>query len=101
LKAEEQIAGINCDLADFLMEMTADPNDPVIVCVNFGASMKRHEQTIGGQLWIQSERRMTAMNSILHGTSNDRESAALSGIVQAVEWKHRLQQCKARTRRRL
>jgi hypothetical protein len=54
--------------------------------------MKRHEQTIGGQLWIQGSRRMTAMNSILDGMSNDRTAEALSGVVEAIEWKHCLEQ---------
>jgi hypothetical protein len=45
-KAEEAIAGINCDVADFLPGMNPDPADPVIVCVNTGESMKRNEQAV-------------------------------------------------------
>jgi hypothetical protein len=49
LKAGEEVDRINCDLADFLSEMIPDPSEPVIVCVNAGVSMKRHEQHLGGQ----------------------------------------------------
>jgi hypothetical protein len=49
LKAVEEIDGINCDLADFLSGMTHDPADPVIICVEAGESLKRHEQHLGGQ----------------------------------------------------
>jgi hypothetical protein len=62
LKAEERVAGMNCDLADFLAEMSPDPAEPVIICVDARESTKRHEQHLGGQLWMQGNRTMTATN---------------------------------------
>jgi hypothetical protein len=62
LSAENEIAGINCDIGEFLSQMFADPSEPVIICVNAGESLKRHEQHRGGQLWLQSNRLITATN---------------------------------------
>jgi hypothetical protein len=53
--AENEIAGINCDIADFLSQMRSTSDEPIIVCVNAGSTFKRHEQHLGGQLWIQGE----------------------------------------------
>jgi hypothetical protein len=86
LKAEDEIAGINCDVADFLSEM--NDAEQVIICVNAGASMKRHEEVIAGQFWQQGERQMTAVNRVIDGMANTRESAILSAAVDAVEWNH-------------
>jgi hypothetical protein len=91
LKAEERIAGINCDIADFLSEMSLDPSEHVIICVNAGASIKRNEAAVGGHYWMQGDRKMTALNGVLDGLSNDRESAILSAVVEAVEWRHCLE----------
>jgi hypothetical protein len=44
LSAENEIAGINCDIGEFLSQMSANPTEPVIICVNAGESLKRHEQ---------------------------------------------------------
>jgi hypothetical protein len=60
LHAEDEIAGINCDVGEFLSQMSSD--EQIIICVNAGASLKRHEQHLGGQLWLQSDRHMTATN---------------------------------------
>jgi hypothetical protein len=73
LKAEDEIAGINSDVADFLAGMTMDRAEQVISCVNAGASMKHHEAAIGGQLWQQGYRKMTAVNGVIEGLSNTRE----------------------------
>jgi hypothetical protein len=35
-KAEEAIAGINGDVADFLSGMSTDQAEPVIICMNSG-----------------------------------------------------------------
>jgi hypothetical protein len=59
--------------------------------VNAGASMTRHEAAIGVQFWQQGERKMTAVNGVLEGMANTRESAILSAAVEAVEWRHCLE----------
>jgi hypothetical protein len=91
LKAKDEIAGINSDVVDFLSEMSTDLAEPVIICVNSGASMKRNEAAIGGQFWQQGDRKMTAVNGVLEGMSNTRESAILTAVVEAVEWKRALE----------
>jgi hypothetical protein len=50
--------------------------------------MKRNEEQIAGQLWIQGDRQMTASNKVLDGMANTRESAVLSAVVDAVAWRH-------------
>jgi hypothetical protein len=87
----DEIDGINCDLADFLSDVSLDPAEPVIVCVDAAESMKRHEQHIGGQLWIPGSRTMTATNVIPDGMKNESSSAALVAVAEAVEWRHALE----------
>jgi hypothetical protein len=86
LSAEDEIAGINCDVAEFLSQLSPNPGEPVIVCVKSGESLKRHEECLGGQLWIQGDRQMTATNKPFEGMSNDSESDTLAGGAEAVEW---------------
>jgi hypothetical protein len=86
LQAEDEVAGINCDVADFLSGMTS--TGTVTVCINAGASMKRNKTILGGQLWSQDDRSMTAVNGIIDGMPNTRESSLLAAAVEAVEWKH-------------
>jgi hypothetical protein len=62
LSAENKIAGINSEAADFLSQMAVNPSEPIIICVNAGGSFKRREQHTGGQLWMQADRKMTATN---------------------------------------
>jgi hypothetical protein len=50
--------------------------------------MKRNEEAVGGQLWMQGVRQMTAYNRVLEGMANSRESAILSATADAVTWKH-------------
>jgi hypothetical protein len=57
LEAEKDVAGINCDVADFLSGMTNDPNDQLVICVNGSEEMKRQEESIGGQLWCSETER--------------------------------------------
>jgi hypothetical protein len=58
LRAGQETDGINCDLADFLSQMELSPDAPVIVCVNASGSLvRKHEQHVGGQLWLQGDRR--------------------------------------------
>jgi hypothetical protein len=89
--AEDEIAGINFDFAEFLSQISPDPAEPAIICVNSGESLKRHEEHLGGQLWIQGDRIMTATNKPFEGMSKDAESATLSGVAEAVEWAHVLE----------
>jgi hypothetical protein len=42
LSAENEIVGINCDIGEFLLQMSASPAEPVIICVNAGESLKRY-----------------------------------------------------------
>jgi hypothetical protein len=85
-QAEDEAAGINCDIADFLAGMSS--TGLITVCINAGVSMKKGEATLGGQLWQQEGRSMTAVNGTLEGMPNTRESAILAAAVEAVEWKH-------------
>jgi hypothetical protein len=72
--------------------MSANPDEPIVVCVNSEAGLKRHEECIGGQLWIQGNRQITATNKVFEGMSNDTDSATLAGITEAVEWTHVLEE---------
>jgi hypothetical protein len=61
IEAEKEVASINCDVADFLSEMTLNQ---VVICVNGSEEMKRDEEVAGGQLWMQGDRQMTASNHV-------------------------------------
>jgi hypothetical protein len=41
MKAEEEISGINCDIADFVSQMSLDPAEEVVICVNGSQEMKK------------------------------------------------------------
>jgi hypothetical protein len=86
LEAESQIAGINCDVPHFLEDMSVD--EPVFVCINSSEEMKREEQAIAGQLWVQGDRQMTASNIAPEGMANTRDSALLYAAAEAVIWNH-------------
>jgi hypothetical protein len=88
IEAEKEVSGINCDVADSLSRMTLDPADQVVMCVNGSEEMKRDEEAVGGQLWMQGDRKMTAYNRVLDGMGNSRESAILSAVADAVTWRH-------------
>jgi hypothetical protein len=88
IEAEKEVSSVNCDIADFLSGMTFDPDDQVVICVNGSEEMKRDEEAVGGQLWMQGDRRMTASNHVLDGMVNSREAAILSAAAEAVAWKH-------------
>jgi hypothetical protein len=92
LEAEKEVAGIDCDVADFLSGMSLDPQEQLVTCVNGREEMKRQETVIGGQLWMQGDRQMTASNQVLKGMANTREAAILSAVAEAVTWKHALDQ---------
>jgi hypothetical protein len=49
LKAEDEIAGTNGDIADCLSDMNAV--EVITVCVNAGATMKTNQTILWGQLW--------------------------------------------------
>jgi hypothetical protein len=88
MKAEEEISGINCDIADFVSKMTLDPAEEVVICVNGSQEMKRGETAMAGQLWIQGDRMMTASNPAFDGMSNTKESAVLAATAEAIAWKN-------------
>jgi hypothetical protein len=88
MKAEEEISGINCDVADFVSKMTLDPAEEVVICVNGSQEMKRGETAMAGQLRIQGDRMMTASNPAFDGMSNTKESAVLSATAEAIAWKN-------------
>jgi hypothetical protein len=89
LRAGQETDGINCDIADFLSQMELAPDVPVIVCVNpSGSLIKKHEQHVGGKLWLHGERQMTAINLAPQEMKNEEKSAALIAVAEAVEWKH-------------
>jgi hypothetical protein len=46
IEAENEVAGINCDIADFLLGMSIDPEKQLIICVNGSEEMKRDEEAI-------------------------------------------------------
>jgi hypothetical protein len=50
--------------------------------------MKRNEQAVGGQLWMQGDRMTSATNVPLEGMANYGASAVLSAVGEAVEWRH-------------
>jgi hypothetical protein len=50
-----------------------------------------YEEAFAGQLWMQSDRHMTAANPPLSGDVRSREAAILSAMVEAVTWKHALE----------
>jgi hypothetical protein len=91
IQAEKEVAAINADIPDFLCEMTLDPTDQVVIVVNGSEEMKRDEEAFAGQLWMQSDRHMTAANPPLFGDNRSREGAILSAIVEATTWKHALE----------
>jgi hypothetical protein len=88
IAAEEENSGINCDVSDFVSEMTLDPSEEVIICVNGSQEMKRGETSMAGQLWIQGDRKMSVSNSPLPGMANTKEAAVLSAVADAVSWKN-------------
>jgi hypothetical protein len=67
IQAEKEIAAINADIPEFLSQMTLDPTDQVVIVVNGSEEMKRDEEAFSGQLWMQSDRHMTAANPPLLG----------------------------------
>jgi hypothetical protein len=88
MEAENDIAGINCDVPHFLADMSFLPEEKVIICVNGTDEMKRDEEAIAGQLWMQSGRQMAAYNRPYDGMANTRDSAVLTAAAEAVMWKH-------------
>jgi hypothetical protein len=84
LQAEDEVAGIICDIADFLSGMSS--TGLVTVCINASDSLKRGETIIGGQFWHQEGRSMTVTNPIMDGMPNTREAAILSAAAEAIEW---------------
>jgi hypothetical protein len=90
LSAEEQIAGINLGLGDFLQDMSFDESEPLFVCVGGNHAM-RGTKPIGGQYWRQGNRETAAINVVLDGMDGGQESVLLSAIHEAVDWRHTLE----------
>jgi hypothetical protein len=88
MEAEDEIAGINGDLPRFLWEMKFTEEEQVVICVKGSESMKRNEEQIAGQLWIQEDHHMAGSNKVLDGMANTRDSVVLSAVVEAVAWGH-------------
>jgi hypothetical protein len=88
IAAENEISGINCDVADFVSGMTLDPTEKMIICINGSEEMKRNETAMAGQPWIQEDRKMAAANPPFDGMANTKESAILSAVAEAVAWKN-------------
>jgi hypothetical protein len=88
IAAEEEISGINCDIADFVSEMSLDPLEEVIICVNGSQEMKRGENEMAGQLWVLGDRKMSVSNPPLPGMPNTKDAAVLSAVADAVSWKN-------------
>jgi hypothetical protein len=84
MKAEEEISGINCDVADFVSQMSLDPAEEVVIYVNGSQEMKKGEKAMAGQLWVQGDRMMTASNPTFDGIANSREAAVLTAAAEAV-----------------
>jgi hypothetical protein len=89
MKKEEEISAINPELSDFLMGMSLERL--TFVCVNSGNRM-RGTHPICGQLWTQKNRQMTATSTILPGMGTPKEEVILSGIVDAITWRHTLEE---------
>jgi hypothetical protein len=91
LKTEEEVSGINFELADFLNDMRFAPENPVFVCVNVGHTI-RGTQPVGSQLWTQESRQMTATNPVFESLDNSREFVALSAVLEALAWRHAMEE---------
>jgi hypothetical protein len=79
-EAEGEIAGINCEVPTFSSELSLDPEEKLIICVNGSVQMKRNEAAIAGQLWVQGDRQMTVSNGVLDGMANTKECAILAAV---------------------
>jgi hypothetical protein len=88
MRAEEEISGINCDVADFVSQMSLDPAEEVIIYVNGSQEMKKGEKAMAGQLWVQGNQMMTASNPPFDGMANTREAAVLSAAAEAIAWRN-------------
>jgi hypothetical protein len=85
---KEEIVAINSGLSDFLVGMSME--QMTFVYVNVGQRM-RGTQPVCGQLWIQDDRRMTPAGTSLPGMGGSREEVSLSGISDALAWRHGLE----------
>jgi hypothetical protein len=90
LRADEQTAGINSGIGDFLQEMSFEEANPVFVSAGACYTM-RGTKAIGGQIWKQEDREMSAVNLVLDGMDTSPESVVLSAIAEAVTWKHAME----------
>jgi hypothetical protein len=68
--------------------MSLDLAEEVIICVNGSQEMNKGETAMAGQLWIQDGRMRTASNPAFPDMANSKESAILSAVAEAVEWRN-------------
>jgi hypothetical protein len=87
LMKENQVLVINADVANFLQGISADPNVPLVVCVNTAENSK-HAQPTYGQLWLQEERQMTVSGKVREELDQSQKSIALTGVHDALDWRH-------------
>jgi hypothetical protein len=87
-KNEEEITAINSGLADFAMGTTMEKAS--VVCVNVGNRI-RGSRAVCGELWTQEDKQMSAASTSLTGMGNSREEVCLSGIADALSWRHTLE----------
>jgi hypothetical protein len=88
VEKENEIAHINSEMADFLIDM--DLGLTTFVFLNVGERM-RCTQQVCGQLWINVSRKMTATRTVLPGLSTSRGSMTLSGISEVLTWRQVLE----------
>jgi hypothetical protein len=85
LEKENEVVPINSALPEFLMGMSM--NKSTFVSINVGQWM-RGTQPIGGQLWIQEDRKMSATSTVLPDTGHLMEVVALDAVSDALTWRH-------------
>jgi hypothetical protein len=90
LKNEEEISGINSELAQFVLGLSSDPSIPIYICVNDAPSMCG-SQPIGGQYWKQGELQLASTNMVYFDADNSKKSVAISALCDAVAWRRALE----------
>jgi hypothetical protein len=90
LKNEEEISGINSELAQSVHGLSSDSNVQIYICVN-DAPSTRGSQPIHGQYWRQGELQLASTNMVYFDADNSKKSVALSALYAAVAWRHALE----------
>jgi hypothetical protein len=87
LENENEVAHINSELSDFLNGR--DMTIPTFAFLDVRDQVEG-SQPICGQLWVNGSRKMTAASTTLPSLSNSRENVVLSGVADALTWRHTL-----------